>query len=114
VVFGGYSQGAVMAVTLALQQRPFPSLGFICVGPATPNLQPLLPLMEPAAARGLRGWILAGELEPGLEQIVRLQHELTLRGVACHLEVVPQLGHEFPEDFATRLPSAIDFVLRTS
>jgi hypothetical protein len=70
--------------------------------------------MEPAAARGLRGWILAGELEPGLEQIVRLHHELTLRGVACHLEVAPQLGHEFPEDFATRLPSAIDFVLGTS
>jgi len=114
VVFGGYSQGAIMAVTLALQQRPFPSLGFICVGPAMPNLQPILPLMAPAAARGLRGWILAGELEPGLEQIVRLHQELTLHDVACDLEVVPQLGHEFPEDFATRLPRAIDFVLGTS
>jgi predicted esterase len=114
VVFGGYSQGAIMAVTLALQQRPFPSLGFICVGPATPNLRPLLPLMEPAAARGLRGWILAGEQEPGLKDIVRLHDELRLHGVACHLEVVAGLGHEFPLDFETRLVSAVGFVLSGS
>jgi predicted esterase len=113
VIFGGFSQGAVLAVTLALQQRPVPSRGFICVGPGISNLEPLLPLMDPAAARGLRGWIVAGELEPGLQQIVRLHHELTSHGVASHLEVVPGLGHEFPPDFGTILLSAVDFVLRS-
>jgi predicted esterase len=111
VVLGGYSQGAVMGVTLALQQRPFPSIGFICVGPGTSNLEPLLPLMQPAAARGLRGWILGGEREPSLEHVERLHRELILHGLACQLDVVPALGHEFPDDFPTRLASAIHFVL---
>lgn len=111
VVLAGYSQGAVLAVTLALQQRPFPSVGFIGVGPGTSNLDPLLPLMGPAAAGGLRGWILAGEREPGVERIVRLHDELTSRGVPCQLDVVPGLGHELPDDFASRLSSAIRFVL---
>lgn len=111
VVLGGFSQGAVMAVTLALQQRPFPSVGFICVGPGTSNLEPLLPLMEAAAARGLRGWILAGEQESRLEQVLRLHKELTARGILCHMEVVPGIGHEFPDDFRNRLTSAIPTVL---
>jgi len=111
VVFGGYSQGAVMAVTFALQQRPFSSRGFICVAPGTSKLEPLVPLMEPAADRGVHGWILAGEQDPSPEQIIRLHQELTAHGVPCGLEIEPGLGHEFPADFASRLPSAIHFVL---
>ncbi len=111
VVMGGFSQGAVVAVTLALQQRPFPSVGFVSVGPAMSNPEPLLPLMEPAAARGLRGWILAGEQEYGLGQVLRLHKELTAHGIQCQLEVVPDLGHEFPDDFPSRLSAAIRFVL---
>jgi hypothetical protein len=67
--------------------------------------------MEPAAARGLRGWILAGEKERGLELITRLGHELTSRGVPIKLDVVPDIGHEFPEDFGTRLQSGLTFLL---
>jgi hypothetical protein len=111
VVLGGFSQGAVLAVTLSLQNQPFPVRGFACVGPGTEDLEPLLPLMEPAAARGLRAWILAGERERGLELIKRLAHELTSRGVPCKLDVVPDIGHEFPEDFGTRLQSGLSFVL---
>jgi len=111
VVLGGFSQGAVLAVTLALQGRPFPVRGLACVGPGIEDLEPLLPLMEPAAARGLRAWILAGERERGLELITHLGQELTLRGVACELDVVPGLGHEFPEDFGTRLQSGLGFLL---
>jgi acetyl esterase/lipase len=111
VVLGGFSQGAVLAVTLALQNRPSPVRGLACVGPGIEDLEPLLPLMEPAAARGLRAWILAGERERGLELITRLARELTLRGVPCELDVVPGLGHEFPEDFGTRLQSGLSFLL---
>jgi predicted esterase len=111
VVLGGFSQGAVLAVALALRNQPFPVRGFACVGPGIEDLEPLLPLMEPAAARGLRGWILAGEKERGLELIKRLGQELTSRGVPIKLDVVPDIGHEFPEDFGTRLQSGLRFVL---
>ncbi|MDQ6877690.1 MAG: hypothetical protein M3082_08315 [Candidatus Dormibacteraeota bacterium] len=111
VLLGGFSQGAGVAVTLALQNQPFPVHGFACVGPGIEDLEPLLPLMEPAAARGLRGWILAGERERGLDLITRVGHELTSHGVSCQLDVVPGLGHEFPDDFGCRLQSGLRFVL---
>jgi acetyl esterase/lipase len=111
VVLGGFSQGAVLAVTLALQNRPFPVRGLACVGPGVEDLEPLLPLMEPAAARGLRAWILAGEKERGLDSVTRLAQELTLRGIPCELDIVPGLGHEFPEDFGTRIQSGLSFLL---
>jgi predicted esterase len=111
VALGGFSQGAVLAVTLALKNQPFPVRGFACVGPGIQDMEPLLPLIEPAAARGLRAWILAGENERGLELITRLGHELGSRGVPCKLDVVPRLGHEFPEDFGTRIQSGLSFVL---
>lgn len=111
VVLGGFSQGAVLAVTLALQNRPFSVHGFACVGPGIEDLESLRSLMEPAAARGLRGWILAGEKERGLDWITRLSHELTSHGVSCQLEIVPGLGHEFPDDFGGRLASGLSFVL---
>jgi acetyl esterase/lipase len=110
VLLGGFSQGAGLAVTLALQNRPFPVDGFLCVGPGIEDLEPLLPLMDAAAARRLRGWILAGERERGLDLITRLGHELTSHGVSCQLEVVPGLGHEFPDDFSGRLASGLRFV----
>ena len=111
VVLGGFSQGASLAVTLALHNRPFPIRGFTCVGPGMESIEALIPLMEPAAARGLRGWILAGERERGLELITRLSDALTFHGIACQLEVVPGLGHEFPHDFGSRLQSGLGSVL---
>ena len=111
VVLAGFSQGAILAVTLALQNQPFPVRGFACVGPGIEDLEPLLPLMEPAAARGLRAWILAGERERGLELITRLGDALASRGVPCQLDVVSGVGHEFPPDFHARLQSGLSFVL---
>ena len=111
VLLGGFSQAAVLAVTLALENQPFQVRGFACVGPGTEDLEALRPLMEPAAARGLRGWILAGERERGLPMITRLADELTSHGISCQLEVVPGLGHEFPDDFSGRLQSGLRFLL---
>jgi predicted esterase len=110
VALGGFSQGAVLAVTLALQNRPFPIHGFACVGPGVESLEPLIPLMEPAGARGLRGWILAGETERGLGMVTRLSDALKTHGVPCQLEVVRGIGHEFPDDFGARLQSGLHFV----
>jgi predicted esterase len=112
VVLGGFSQGANMAITLALRQRPFESAGFICVGSGIDDLTALNPLMEPAAARGLRGWMLAGEREESLASVRNLHRELTRSGIACQLDLVPGLGHEFPEDFDIRLAEAIRFIFQ--
>lgn len=45
------------------------------------------------------------------EPAERLDGMFREAGVASHLEVVPGLGHAFPEDFADRLPEALSFVL---
>lgn len=46
-----------------------------------------------------------------LDSIIRLDHELTSHGVSCHLDVVPGVGHESPDDFGKRLQSGLLFLL---
>jgi acetyl esterase/lipase len=33
-------------------------------------------------------------------------------GLECELEVVPELRHEFPDDFPSRLPRALSWISR--
>lgn len=110
-VLGGISQGGALAIDLALEGRIFPIKGFIAVVPAIHDVDHLLLFAEAAAARRLRGWILVGEKDWGLPNITKFHREATRRGLECHLEAAPGIGHEFPADFEPRLKSALDFVL---
>jgi predicted esterase len=110
VVAGGVSQGAALAIQLTLAGDVVPARGFIAVVPAirTAAFDNLLP---DAAARGVRGWIISGERDYGRADAESLHARLNAAGIACGLEVVPGLGHDIPDDFATRLSVAMSFVL---
>ena len=53
----------------------------------------------------------AGDFPGALEAIEELHMTLRDRGFGSRLEVVPDLGHEFPADFGDRLAEALGWVL---
>jgi predicted esterase len=112
VILAGASQGAALAMQLAFRGDLVPATGFIAVVPAIRDPEDLAPEIEMGARRGMRGWLLTGERDESRHAVEALHDQLTQAGVSCRLEIVPGLGHDFPADFATRLPTAIDFVLR--
>lgn len=110
VITGGVSQGAAVALRLALTGDSVPALGFIAVVPAIRNAA-FDEAISAAARRGVRGWLITGERDYGRSDAEALRARLIEAGVPCALDVVPGLGHDMPEDFEDRLPSALDFVL---
>jgi hypothetical protein len=62
----------------------------------------------------LRGWITLGEEDWVREDAVKLYDSARSKGFPWHLEIIEDLGHEFPDDFHSRLVEALDFVLTNS
>jgi predicted esterase len=110
MVLAGFSQGGALAIRMALKGDVVPARGFLVVAPSS--------LREPsevvsgwlgsAARRGVRGWIFTGERDYARPQSVELRDRLVASGVACELTIQPNVGHEFPSDFPTRLVSALE------
>ncbi len=114
VVLAGASQGAGVAVGLALRQRPVPSRGFISVAgvpPADVSGADLAARADAAASVGVRGVFITGEEDFARERIVDTHTTLRDDGLAVRLELIPGLGHDYPGDFAQRLEAALEYVL---
>lgn len=91
--------------------EPVPARGFIAVVPAIREARELTKITAVAAERGLRGWIVTGEhdhFRPGLEAFFTRGRAA---GLECELEVVPGLGHDFPDDFPTLLVRGLNALL---
>lgn len=110
-IVAGASQGGAMALDMALSGTLVPARGFIVVVPAIHDLDALVSDVESAVQRGVRGWVVTGERDYGRDPAVPLGQRLNDLGVPRHVEVVPGLGHDFPNDFADRLPSALNYAL---
>ena len=113
VVIGGFSKGGEMAVWLTLMNI-FPAAGFISVNPGGPFIDDLnkwLPLLENCKRLSeMRGYFVAGENDPNLENIKALQKLLDSRGMTCELIIAPAIAHEFPEDFSQTLTQALQYL----
>lgn len=111
VVFGGASQGAGVAMRLALQGLLTQSPGFVAVV-GTAEVASLESFLDAAAARGVRGVMIGGaedRLSLGWQKSAR--DELIGRGIPIHFEEVPGVGHWYPDDFGQHLQRALDFLL---
>ena len=109
-LIGGFSGGAIASIE-AVMADLFPLKGFIAL---CPSLVPDSFSPEnagSAAARGVRGVILKGELEgemPSEKQIIEI---LSDAGVPFRFIVNPGTGHAFPRDFPKRLMQAVDYIM---
>jgi predicted esterase len=122
VIVAGFSQGAALAMYLTLN-RTFPCRGFIAVASSdwvAPEDKPADQRDHPSEAfasfirakdvKGLKGVIIIGDEDPFWPKINKLLEGMVERGFNCKLDVVQNLGHEFPVDFERRLESATNFL----
>lgn len=107
VVVAGFSQGARLALRLALQGSIIQPGGAILVGPSL--VDPL-----PPAARRLRVAVIAGADDPYFARSIDALELLRERGHHVTVETVPGLGHEVPADLPARLPHLLGLVTRTA
>lgn len=116
VVLGGFSMGGETALRAALLGT-IPVEGFILLGPGGPMMDEpdtLLPLVEAAQAAGRtpRGYVLIGEndddiLPDALRRIVGMLNE---HGIACEVEQIPGIRHEYPRSFGDYVGRALAFI----
>jgi hypothetical protein len=60
--------------------------------------------------RPVRGYLVAGGLDPRYEFFKQLHASLVEHGIACEMEDHPELGHEFPKHFEKSLDQALSFL----
>jgi predicted esterase len=110
-IIGGASQGGGRAAAIALTGDPFPCRGLVAIVSTYPDLPDVPASSRQAAARHLRAYLLTGDRDTMRDQVERLHADLTAGGVQAELDVVPGLGHEYPDDFPSRLGRALEFLL---
>ncbi len=123
VIVAGFSQGAALSMYLTLN-RTFPCRGFIAVGMSdwvAPEDKPANQRDHPSQAfasfigakevKELKGVIIMGDKDPFLPNIQTLLEGMVERGFKGKIDVVQNLGHEFPTDFEKRLESAANFLV---
>ena len=101
VVMAGFSQGSWIALLVALEANLIVAGTALMFGPFAGDLDTL-----PPAWRRLRISIFAGENDHR-EGVSRLAEKLQTNGHHVNSEVIPDLGHEYPPDFAQRLPALL-------
>ena len=110
LVIGGFSQGAALALFLAADGRLPGLMGCIAVAPSAAWTRELIGPDLPSLAR-LRYLELTGTLDPHRVDCRRLAEQLQAAGAGVRLEVIDGLCHDYPTDFAQRLPAAVHWVL---
>lgn len=110
-VVGGFSMGGGLAIWLTLTGI-LPVRGFVAVGPWLDEATIRQLRDEVSRTRGVRGVILVGEEDtqclPASREVAAV---MQAHGLACRLEVIPGLGHSYPEGFDRGLRDALTFVL---
>jgi hypothetical protein len=112
IVLGGFSQGAGVAVTLAIDGTGFPVHGFVAVVPGFSGIGHPQTDASEAARRGVRGVLIVGEHDPYRPDGEEVHRGLAAGGVVCDLVVEPGIGHVIPPGFESRLGAALDVILR--
>ena len=86
--------------------------GLILVSPFLANVNDLAPLLEHHGPYQLRVYITAGERDRYCRLVAQQLTELLPKyGIVCRLEESTDLEHAFPQDFESRLPDALKFVM---
>jgi predicted esterase len=110
LVLGGFSQGAGLAIWLALQQL-LPAAGVIAVAPYLHNVENLAAQPPAPSANRLRAYLLTGDLDQHQEKFAQIEQLLNARQISYRREKRPGLDHDFPADFDQDLDQALQFIL---
>lgn len=109
VVVAGFSQGGGLAIRLALTQT-LPAQGCLGIAPFLRDFETVEQQMEGKTAKGVRVYLVTGELEQERETFTRIEALLAKYGAAFEREDHPNLAHEFPPDFEATLKKALPWL----
>ena len=123
VIFGGFSQGAAVAIYVSLK-KILACKGFVAVAPsdwvvsepqrAAERDRPspaFTSFVQSSRADGVRGCIFVGENDPFLRKMEFLKEEMVDRGLECKYSVETGRGHEYPLNFEEKLAESLGFIL---
>jgi poly(3-hydroxybutyrate) depolymerase len=108
VIIGGFSAGGTMAIDVVLSEV-IPTIGFVGGCPGKPESFSS-DRVKAAAERKVRGVMIAGENDYYGPRQLAMAAVFDESGFEYKHIVIPDLGHDFPKDFAERLDRAIEFV----
>ena len=111
IALAGYSQGGRLAISMALRGEPVSIRGALTIAAGIRDGESMAGLISSAAARGVRLWSLTGDHDFARPALEDLHTRAEQDGLQTRLTVVHGLGHAFPDDFSSRLASAIEFIL---
>lgn len=115
IILSGFSQGATLAIYLALK-RSLPARGFVAIAPASTIIpshsEEFTSFVKAVRNPDSRGWILVGDKDRFFERINVLHSSMKQNGLESEYVIEKGLGHDYPKDFALKLGRALDFVLR--
>jgi len=114
IIVSGFSQGATLAVYLALKGS-LPVRGFVAIAPASTIIpshsDEFASFVRAAKNPSSRGWILVGDKDRFFERVNVLHSSMKQNGLESEYIVEKGLGHDYPNDFALKLGRALDFIL---
>jgi predicted esterase len=115
IILAGHSMGGEMAIWLALKAA-VPVCGFIALGPEgafIDELENWQPLLQARRSTNLRGYLVVGQEDRTipLKNVRKLAAQLNKAGIACQLEVIPDVGHDFSVEYEASLLRGLDYIL---
>lgn len=109
IVLAGFSQGAGLALTWALEGR-FPAAGFIAVAPWLEKPEEVTVNPDPHTHLP-RGYLVTGELDTGHQEVVgKIEDLLHSACISYEREHHIELGHSYPPQFMETIQRAINFI----
>jgi tetratricopeptide (TPR) repeat protein len=110
VIIGGMSAGAYTAMDIAIHEI-LPVQGFVAVCPETEPSDYSRQNIIDVSGSGLRGFIITEEQDYMIAQTKEVFHLLKKFSMKVQLEILPDMGHQYPPDFGQRIDCAIQFIL---
>ena len=114
VIIAGHSMGGETAIWMAIKGI-IPVQGFIAIGPGGPlmdDVQNWTAVLSENRNRELRGYIIVGQEDRTIQQenVHILADILTSDGIPTELEEIPDVDHDFSEEYAESLLRGINFI----
>ncbi|GAB6557446.1 MULTISPECIES: alpha/beta hydrolase [Bacillus] len=110
VIIGGFSAGARVAMYTILQ-KDIDVDGFIFVAPWLPEIEEWNELLGVLQDKNIKGYIVCGDRdEDCFECTQRFVQLLRDNNIEHKYKVVPNLSHDYPEDFDELLKEAIEYL----
>lgn len=110
VLIGGFSSGGFASMIIAFSEDLLPARGFIALCPEPPQTISDEAILA-AKKRGLSGTLLTTALDQRIDRQKELAARFEKMGLSSEIQITPNIGHWFPENFAELLDKAIDRIL---